>query len=302
MNGGRPSAMRILAIGREGQLARALARLGVPAGNTLEFAGRPEIDLARPDTLAVLIADRRPDLVINAGAYTAVDKAESEEDQALLVNGAGPGALARACADAGAALVHVSTDYVFDGSKAEPYLETDPIAPLNAYGRSKAAGETAVLASGANAAVLRTAWVYSAHGANFVKTMLRLAADREEVGVVADQLGRPTWAADLAQAALTVGGILARADGRAGGIFHFSNSGEATWADFAEAVFEGSRARGGPSARVRRIATADFPTPAPRPANSRLDTAGFEQATGMAPRPWREALGLCLDELVGPKT
>ncbi len=293
--------MRILVIGRNGQLARELERLGAPSGSTLEFAARPQIDLAEPQTLAALVAERRPDLVINAAAYTAVDKAETEADLAHLVNAEGPGALARACAKAGAALVHVSTDYVFDGSKAGPYLETDPIAPVNAYGRSKAAGEAAVLQSGARAAVVRTAWVYSAEGANFVRTMLRLAETREELGVVADQRGRPTWARDLAEAVLALGARLVAEDEAARGVFHFSNGGEATWADFAEAIFEDSKARGGPSARVRRITTAEFPTPAARPANSRLDTAKFTTVTGLTPRPWREALGLCLDELVGPK-
>ena len=292
--------MKILVIGRDGQLARELARLGAPAGDEISFAARPEVDLAAPETVAARIEGDQPDLVINAAAYTAVDKAESEPDVAMAVNATGPGALARACAATGASLVHISTDYVFDGTKTAPYVETDPVAPVNAYGRSKAEGEAAVLASGARAGVIRTAWVYSAHGANFVKTMLRLAGDREEVGVVADQLGRPTWAGDLARASLVLGAALAGGDERARGVFHFSNTEDATWADFAEAVFEGSARRGGPSARVRRIATADFPTPAPRPANSRLDTAKFAAVAGYAPPPWRSSLELCLDQLLVP--
>ena len=291
--------LRILVIGRDGQLARELARLSLPAGDELIFAARPEADLTRPETLVAAVAAHRPGLVINAGAYTAVDKAESDYAAAMAAYGTGPAALAWACAAAGAALVHVSTDYVFDGTKAGAYVETDPIAPLNAYGRSKAEGETGVLGSGANAAVIRTAWVYSAHGTNFVKTMLRLAETRDEVAVVADQLGRPTWAGDLARAALDIGVLLAAEDGRARGMFHFSGEGDATWADFAEAVFEGSARRGGPSARVRRITTAEFPTPAARPANSRLASAKFAGLAGYAPPPWRESLGPCLDELVG---
>jgi dTDP-4-dehydrorhamnose reductase len=245
---------------------------------------------------AEVVRARRPDLVLIAAAYTAVDRAESEEETARLVNADAPGAIARACAETGAGLLHVSTDYVFDGAKPEPYVEEDPIAPASAYGRTKAEGEAAIRASGARAAIVRTSWVYSPFGANFVKTMLRLAESREEVGVVADQLGRPTAAADLAAALLELGLRMTRRDIAAEGLFHYAGAGDATWADFAEAVFAASAGRGGKQPRVRRIPTAEFPTPARRPANSRLDTAKIE-GLGVRPRPWREALEICLDRL-----
>jgi dTDP-4-dehydrorhamnose reductase len=283
-----------LVIGRTGQLARELAVLGAPEGLTLRFLGRDEADLTRPEAVADVVRRAAPDLVLIAAAYTAVDRAESEEAVARVVNAEAPGAIARAAAGLGAPVVHLSTDYVFDGTKPEPYVESDPTAPVSAYGRTKAAGETAVLASGARAAVIRTSWVYSPFGANFVKTMLRLAESRDEVAVVADQLGRPTYAADLAAAVAGMGRRLL--DGVDGGVFHYGGAGDATWADFAEAVFAGSARRGGRAPAVRRIATAEFPTPARRPANSRLDTAKIERL-GIAPRPWQEALELCLDRL-----
>jgi dTDP-4-dehydrorhamnose reductase len=284
----------VLVIGRTGQLARELAVADTPLA--LEFLGRDALDLTRPVQAAEVVRARRPDLVLIAAAYTAVDRAESEEETARLVNADAPGAIARACAETGAGLLHVSTDYVFDGAKPEPYVEEDPIAPASAYGRTKAEGEAAIRASGARAAIVRTSWVYSPFGANFVKTMLRLADSREEVGVVADQLGRPTAAADLAAALLELGLRMTRRDIAAEGLFHYAGAGDATWAEFAEAVFAASARRGGKQPRVRRITTAEFPTPARRPANSRLDTAKIERL-GVRPRPWREALEICLDRL-----
>lgn len=284
----------VLVIGKTGQLARELALADTPL--TLEFLGRDTLDLARPAEAAEVVRARRPTLVLIAAAYTAVDRAEAEEETARLVNAESPGAIARACVETGAGLLHVSTDYVFDGSKPEPYVEDDPIAPASAYGRTKAEGEAAIRASGARAAIVRTSWVYSPFGANFVKTMLRLAESRDEVGVVADQLGRPTAAADLAAALLELGSRMAARDVTAEGLFHYSGAGDATWADFAEAIFASSARRGGKTAAVRRITTAEFPTPARRPANSRLDTARIE-GLGVRPRPWREALEICLDRL-----
>jgi dTDP-4-dehydrorhamnose reductase len=286
----------VLVIGRTGQLARELAVAPTPSDFQLELLGREALDLGRPEEAAQMVRDRAPDLVLLAAAYTAVDKAESEEGAARLINAEAPGAIARVCADRGAPLVHVSTDYVFDGSKTEPYLETDPIKPVSAYGRTKAEGEALIAASGARTAVLRTSWVYSPHGANFLKTMLRLAESRDEVGVVADQLGRPTAAADLASAVMAVGDRLLGGDAAAEGVFHYCGAGDATWADFAEAIFEGAARRGRPGARVRRITTAEFPTPARRPANSRLNTDKI-QGLGVSPRPWREAVDICLDRL-----
>ncbi|HWA00038.1 MAG TPA: dTDP-4-dehydrorhamnose reductase [Caulobacterales bacterium] len=288
--------MKILVLGKNGQLAQALA-----ARNSDKLAivalGREACDLLRPDSIAAALAREAPNAVINAAAYTAVDKAESEPDAAMALNAVAPGAMAAACAARGTPFVHVSTDYVFDGLKTSPYVETDPIAPQSVYGRTKAEGEAAVTHAGGEAAILRTSWVYASTGANFVRTMLRLAATREELGVVADQLGRPTWARDLADACLASAIALANRDAAARGVFHYGGAGDATWADFADAIFAEAAKRGMPSARVNRITTADYPTPAKRPANSRLATTKIEAALGLRARPWREALALCMDEI-----
>jgi dTDP-4-dehydrorhamnose reductase len=290
-------ASTILVFGKSGQVARELERLGAPGGLELRFAGRETLDLANDGDAGALIEAERPAAVINAAAYTAVDKAESDQAAAFRLNRDAPAAMARACARQAIPFVHFSTDYVFDGAKSEPYLEADPTGPTGVYGLSKLEGEREVQAVGGRAAILRTAWVYSAFGANFVKTMLRLAAGRDELGVVADQQGRPTWAADAAAGALRAVEVLL--DSPAGGpeLYHLSGAGDASWADFAEAIFALSAGRGGPSAAVRRIATADYPTPARRPANSRLDCARIEAALGLRMRPWREGLAACLDHL-----
>ena len=290
---------KILVLGRSGQVARELAKLGA-AGFELEFAGRERLDLASGADPRGLLDQTRPAAVINAAAYTAVDKAESEPEAAFALNRDAPAALARACAAGGVPFVHFSTDYVFDGSKPEPYVETDPVNPTGVYGSSKAAGEAEVLAAGGAAIVLRTSWVYSAFGANFVKTMLRLAATREEIGVVADQLGRPTWAEDCALGALRCARAMLDGEVKAPELFHLAGEGDASWADFAEAIFAESAARGGPRARVRPITTADYPTPARRPANSRLDCGKIIGALDFRPRPWRQSLSACFEELEIP--
>ena len=293
---------RLLIFGGSGQLATELAGLAVEADRTVRALGRAELDLSDPAldldaAVAEAIADFAPDAVVNASGYTAVDRAEAEPDAAMRLNGDAPAAMARACAAAGAIpFVHVSTDYVFDG-RGGPYREGDPIAPQGMYGRSKAAGEAAVRAAGGRAVTLRTSWVYAAHGANFVRTMLRLAASREEVDVVADQRGRPTWARELAQACLLAADALGRGELADTPVLHVCGGGEATWAQFAEAVFAESAAHGGPSARVRPIATADYPTPAARPADSRLDGALAAARLGFHPRPWRESLAMCMAEM-----
>ena len=280
--------MRIAVTGRTGQVARALAeRAGL--GDEVILLGRPELDLAQPATIAPALAAARGDVVISAAAYTAVDKAEGERDLAFAVNGAGAGAVAAAAQALGLPLIHLSTDYVFDGTKPAPYVESDPVAPLGAYGASKLAGEAAVLAADPGAAVCRTAWVYAPFGANFVRTMLRLAETRDEVAVVADQTGNPTSALDIADALLAMARRMT-VDSSPSGIFHMTASGDASWADLAEAVFAASAAHGGPSARVRRIATSEYPTPAPRPANSRLDCARLEQAYGIRLPEWRASV------------
>jgi len=289
---------KILVLGRNGQTAMELAKLGPPPGFELVFAGRDSFDLSGPGDPDALIEAEAPSAVINAAAYTAVDRAESEPDAAFRLNRDAPAALARACARRDIPFVHFSTDYVFDGTKPEPYVETDPVAPASVYGRSKAEGEALVLDAGGRALILRTSWVFSAYGANFLKTMLRLARERAELGVVADQLGRPTWAEDCARGALRAAGALLDRDPQASGVFHLSGEGNATWADFAQAIFEESARRGGPRADVRRITTADYPTPARRPANSRLDCGKITAALDWPMRPWRTSLAACFDELL----
>ena len=288
---------KILILGRSGQMARELEKLGPPTGCALEFAGRDRFDLMSEGDPRPLLDAVGPAAVINASGYTAVDKAESEPDAAWRLNRDAPAAFALACAEAGVPFVHFSTDYVFDGTKAGPYVETDPVSPLGVYAASKAAGEAAVLAAGGPSVVIRTSWVYSAFGANFVKTMLRLAATRDEIGVVADQIGRPTWAEDCARGALRA--VQALRDGEITGaeLYHLAGEGDASWADLAEAVFAESAARGGPSARVRRITTAEYPTAARRPANSRLDCAKIARALDFPARPWRQSLEACFEEL-----
>lgn len=262
--------------------------------------GRPELDLAQPDGVRQALANTQPDCIVNAAAYTAVDKAEAEPELAMRINGEGAGAVAAAAAAIGVPLVQLSTDYVFDGMAPRPWLETDPTGPLSAYGRSKLAGEEAVAASGADWTILRTAWVYSPYGANFVKTMLRLAESRDELGVVADQLGSPTSAPDLAAAIIAIAKALAARPGDASlrGVFHAAGTGEASWADLAETVFAASAALGGPSAAVRRIATSDYPTPARRPSNSRLDCSLLAARHGLRLPPWQESVRSCVAALL----
>ncbi len=287
----------ILVLGHWGQVARELGKLGAPEGYELEFAGRDRLDLANLPDPRRLLDQVRPAAVINAAGYTAVDKAESDPDEALLLNRDAPARFARACTEANIAFVHFSTDYVFDGSKPEPYVETDPVNPIGVYGASKAAGEAEVLGAGGRAIVLRTSWLYSAFGANFVKTMLRLAKDREEVAVVADQIGRPTWAEDCARGALRSVQALLDGQVRSPELYHLAGKGDASWADFAEAIFAVSAERGGPAARVKRITTAEYPTPARRPANSRLDCTKITGALDIRARPWRQSLTACFEEL-----
>jgi dTDP-4-dehydrorhamnose reductase len=289
---------RLLVIGGSGQLGTELTNAALPEGWTLNAPARDVLDLANTSAIAALVTTQRPNIIINAAAYTAVDKAESEPDLAFALNRDVPGALARAASAAGAALVHVSTDYVFSGEGDRAYFETDPKAPLGVYGRSKAEGEDAVRAAGARAAMVRTSWVFSPHRSNFVKTMLRLGETRDEVSVVADQHGRPTSARDLASVCLALAQHLHEGDGRAEGVFHFANTGDTTWADFAEAIFTGAAQRGRKPVRVNRISTADYPTPARRPANSRLDTNKISALLGAPPRLWRDALDECLDEML----
>lgn len=294
---------RVLIAGREGQLAQALLPLFQAAGWDTVAMGRPVLDLAAPARhIAEVVEAVRPALVVNAAAWTAVDRAEEEPEAAMAVNGRGAGFLAAEAAACGAALLHVSTDYVFDGAKGAPYTEADPVAPLGAYGRSKLEGERRVLAANPRATVLRTAWVCSATGQNFLRTMLRLAVDREEVAVVADQRGAPIFAEDLAAAILRMAPALAmQAEGWEGyGVFHLGGAPDTTWHSFADAIFTAVEERGHRVPRLRAITTAEYPTPARRPADSRLDCARIAAVHGIHRPDWRRALGRTLDRLLGP--
>ena len=283
--------MRIVVTGREGQVVRSLVERAVGKAEIVPL-GRPELDLAGDsDAIRAAVIAARPDVIVSAAAYTQVDKAETDRNLAFAVNEHGPRAVASAARESGAPLIHISTDYVFDGTKDSSYVEEDPTTPTSVYGWSKLAGEQAVLAEQPNSAVLRTAWVYSPFGANFVKTMLRLAADGEEVGVVADQRGNPTSALDIADAILAVAANLHGGDEPSRrGIFHMSATGEASWAEFAEAIFATSATAGGPTARVKHIRTADYPTAARRPANSRLDSGKLEHAHGVCLPDWHSSV------------
>lgn len=284
--------MQVLVTGANGQLGHELART-VPPGVDARFLDRAALDLAAPDVESRVRA-LAPRLILNAAAYTAVDRAESEPDVAFRVNGAGTGALARAAARLGARLVHVSTDFVFDGVSASPYLPGQTPAPLGAYGASKLEGERQLRAALPGAIILRTAWVYSAHGANFVKTMLRLMGSRDRLGVVADQVGTPTWAKGLAQAVWELG-----LGTHAGLTLHWTDLGVASWYDFAVAIQEEALERGllSRAVPIDPIRTEDYPTPARRPAYSVLDKTDT-LALLVAPRQhWRAALRQMLDEL-----
>ncbi len=284
----------VLVFGRSGQVAQALAETA-PASLALDFAGRERCDLLTADPGA-LIQATRPAAVINAAAHTAVDKAEIEPEAALRLNRDAPAAMARACAGLGVPFVHISTDYVFDGAKAGPYVESDPIAPLGVYGRSKAQGEAEIVAAGGAWTIFRTAWVVSPKGANFINTMRRFAAERDLMRVVADQHGRPTLAADIAALCLEAARRGMAGDASLQGLFHLAGADDAVWADLAERVFADTERRTGRRPMLERITTADYPTPARRPANSRLDTGKLQAAAGWSPRPWRETVDICLAE------
>lgn len=293
--------MKIVVTGSKGQVVTALrARAAAIPGVSLVAIGRPELDLADAGGVFDAIRAQSPDMVVNAAAYTAVDQAESEPELAMAVNGVGAGAVAAAARAAGVPIVQISTDYVFDGSKAAPYLESDPVAPVNLYGRSKLAGEEAVVKANPDHVILRTAWVYAARGKNFLRTMLRLAESRDEISVVADQYGCPSYAPDIANVVLGICQRLQREPDTAAlrGIFNVAGTGETSWAGFAEAIFEVAAERGLPHVRVKPIGTADYPTPARRPANSRLSGDKLQQVYGLAMPGWRDALGRCIDEIV----
>ena len=293
-----PSGADVLITGGSGQVGRELLAARLPPSWRLHAPTRAALDLANPEALAAAVAEERWAAVINAGAYTAVDRAESDSTAAWTVNAAGPRALAAATAGAGIPLIQVSTDYVFAGDKPQPYLESDAVGPLNVYGASKLGGEIALAALNPRHVILRTAWVVSRHGANFVKTMLRLGSERRLLRVVADQHGAPTAARDIAAALIAVAErMIADPDG-ASGVYHFANAGETTWCELARFVFAQAARVGREPPRVEAIATADYPTPARRPANSRLATGRIQRDFGLTPRPWREAVAEVVAELV----
>jgi len=273
--------MSLLVFGHSGQVSTELRRLAPEA----TFLGRDSADLSDPDACAAAIRAAAPAAVINAAAYTAVDRAEEEEPLALTINGAAPTAMAQACADLGIPFVHISTDYVFAGTGTARWAPIDPVSPQNAYGRTKLAGEDGVRAAGGPHAILRTSWVVSAHGNNFVKTMLRLSETRDALSIVNDQIGGPTPAAAIANACLAMAEQL-QSDAGKSGTYHFSGAPDVSWASFAEAIF----AHAGRSVAITGIPTVDYPTPASRPLNSRLDCAETETVFGI-PRPdWNAAL------------
>ncbi len=292
--------MKVLVIGKEGQLARSLLRHGRETGDEIVLVGRPEIDLAEPQTLADAVAAAKPDVVINAAAHTAVDDAEGEPEKAMAVNGIGPGALAEACHRLDIPLIHVSTDYVFDGTAERAYREDDATSPIGVYGQSKLEGERRVVAAARKHVILRTAWVYSPWGKNFLKTMLRLGETRDEVSVVSDQIGCPTYAPHLAAACLAIAARVR--DEPAGaplwGIYHAAGSGETPWSGFARELFKQAEARGGRAVAVKPISTAEYPTRARRPANSRLDCGKLERVFGLRLPRWEVGTAECIDGIV----
>lgn len=281
----------ILVFGRTGQVAQELQRQA-----DVTALGRDRADLSDPAACATAIHAHRPAAVINAAAHTAVDRAEAEEAAATIINGAAPGAMALACADLGIPFVHISTDYVFDGTGTRPWQPNDPTGPLGAYGRSKLAGEQAIRAAGGVHAILRTSWVFSSHGANFVKTMLRVGAarttDTPVLRVVSDQVGGPTPAADIAAACLTIADRLCT-DPTLSGTYHFSGAPDVSWADFARAIM----AIADLPAVIEDIPTSAYPTPAIRPANSRMDCLALKRAFGIGRPDWQKGLMAVLADL-----
>jgi dTDP-4-dehydrorhamnose reductase len=293
-------AMRVFVAGEHGQVADALGLACVSRGHTVLLAGRARADLINYTVLAAAVSEFRPDIIVNAAAYTAVDKAEDEAEHAFRLNCDGAENLALGAAAARTPLIHLSTDYVYDGAKPSPYVETDTPLPIGVYGSSKLAGEAAITAIGGNYIILRTSWVCSPGGNNFVKTMLRLATERDEIRVVDDQWGTPTFAADLAHAIVSIGEFLVSAADRSTvtGIYHICGTGHTTRFRFARAIMQGSAERGGPSCRIRAITTQEYPTRAKRPANSRLDCSKLARVFGLRLPPWKASLSRCLDQLL----
>ncbi|MBI3775763.1 MAG: dTDP-4-dehydrorhamnose reductase [Gammaproteobacteria bacterium] len=292
---------RILLVGKNGQVGWELQRTLAPLGEVFAV-DRQGMDLTDPDSIRRVIRDSRPDLIVNAAAYTAVDKAESEVDMAMAINGSAPGIMAEEMRRLGGALVHYSTDYVFDGVKTRPYVEDDPVNPLGVYGVSKLAGERAIQAAGIPHLIFRTSWVYGARGKNFLLTMLRLSKERDELRVVADQIGAPTWSRMIAE---MTGQVLACSTAPKGvpvsevsGTYHLTGSGSTSWFGFTQAILENVAQRThSPPPRLVPITTRDYPTPAQRPANSQLSNAKLANVFGLVSPAWDSQLHLCMREL-----
>lgn len=292
--------MRIAITGSNGQLARSLGEIAKARGFAVTTLARPAFDLADPAIVARALDNIDADVVVNAAAYTAVDRAESDQVAAFAVNAHGARCVALACAQRSIPLIHVSTDYVFDGTKASPYLEGDATEPLSVYGRSKRDGELEVAAAHAMHVIVRTAWVHSPFGSNFVKTMLRLARERSEISVVNDQIGNPTYAPHLAGAIAAIAErISSDRNAPVWGTYHYVDSGEASWYDVAVATFEASQRLGGPSARVTPIPSAAYKTAARRPMNSRLDTSKLAKTFAIDPPNWRRGIELGVARILG---
>jgi len=287
--------VRVLITGSKGQLGTELVRLG--AGHELLAVDYDKLDITDADAVQCCMDDFHPDVVINAAAYTAVDRAEMDVDICFAVNRDGPENLAKACEQAGIPLVHVSTDYVFDGSRQAAYVESDAVAPLGVYGASKLAGELAVQHCCSRHIILRTSWVFSAHGNNFVKTMLRLGSERSELGIVGDQHGCPTSASELARAIYAL--VESDPNESVWGVYHFSQPAPTTWFGFAEAIFSEASGQGMDMkvSTLKAIATSEYPTPAKRPVNSVMDCSRFSQAFDFTIKPWSESLQEVIKEL-----
>ncbi|GLX16050.1 NAD(P)-dependent oxidoreductase [Pseudomonas straminea] len=286
--------MKILLLGQHGQVSRELQWL-LESRHELIVLGREQLDLADIDNLREAVRRLQPELIINAAAHTAVDAAESEPEAAFAINAVAPGVLAEEAAALEAPLIHYSTDYVFDGSKASAYIEEDAPNPLSVYGRSKLAGEQAIATVGGKHLILRTSWVYSLHGRNFLLTMQRLLQEREQLSVVADQVGAPTWAGSIAAATVQLIEHWQQQQTAAWGIYHFSARGETSWFGFAEAIAAQLQAQGKTVAQLKPIATTEYPTPARRPLNSRLDCSRLERDWGVRLPDWHDGLLECLN-------
>ncbi|MCF4995504.1 dTDP-4-dehydrorhamnose reductase [Pseudomonas syringae] len=285
--------MKILICGEHGQVARELLQRFTGSGELIAL-GRDRLDLTRPDMIREHIQRICPDLIINAAAHTAVDQAESEPELAFAINATAPQVLAEQAMDLDIPLIHYSTDYVFDGQKTTPYVETDNPAPLGVYGKSKLAGEQAIAAVGGKHLILRTSWVYSRHGRNFLLTMQRLLAEKPELRVVCDQIGAPTWAGTIADSTLALVERWNNGNAGAWGTYHLTAKGETSWFGFAQAIGEDLRLRGKPCANLLPIPASDYSTPAARPQNSRLDCSRLQREWGVSQPDWQTALRECL--------